>query len=194
MKPGNVEAAGRAADDGRGRKPDEDQGWAAVQARLCPRAISPRRIMKTGNDGFQHTQTVVDGETRSLSRPMLGRSATDQGRLLPFLTKWTHLGVRRILYLQPEADLVELEERGIDGHVALGREGDRAAVDPANARRRIAWATSSRPRRVGGTMRSASGYRRRRRSRKRLASGAWPRCRVGGCLALNQAEQGLAAC
>ena len=30
-----------------------------------------------------------------------------------------------------EADLVELEERGIDGHVALGREGKtRASVDP----------------------------------------------------------------
>ena len=30
-----------------------------------------------------------------------------------------------------EADLVELEERGIDGHVALGREGKtQAALDP----------------------------------------------------------------
>ena len=34
-----------------------------------------------------------------------------------------------------EADLVALEERGIDGYVALGREGKaRVAVDPAHTR------------------------------------------------------------
>ena len=147
-----LEAAGRAADDGRGRKPDEDRnprgGQPYKRAYGEPAAKSQSnftdpesRIMKTGNDGFQqcyNAQTVVDGENQVIVATHVGPEATDQGRLLPLLDEVdeTFGSTPEVVLADAgycnEADLVELEERGIDGHVALGREGkDRAAVDPA---------------------------------------------------------------
>ena len=56
-----------------------------------------------------------------------------------------------------EADLVALEQRDIDGHVALGREGKaQAAVDPKTRPPPIAWARSWPVRRAGRNTPTAS--------------------------------------
>ena len=71
--------------------------------------------------------------------------ANDQGRLVPLLDAVAAAhGEQPATVLADagycnEADLVELEARGVDGHVALGREGKRVAVrdaarHPATAR------------------------------------------------------------
>ena len=96
--------------------------------------------MKTGTEGFQqcyNAQTVVDEARQVIVAPHVGPEATDQGRMMPLLDE-----VEQAFGAVPEmvladagycnkADLAGLEKRGIDGHVALGREGKaRAVVDP----------------------------------------------------------------
>ena len=88
--------------------------------------------MKTSAEGFQqcyNAQTAVDAEHQIIAATQVGPQATDQGRMLPLLDE-----VKETFGTEPdvvltdagycnEADLVALEGRGIDGHVALGREG-----------------------------------------------------------------------
>ena len=146
-----LEAAQRAADDARGRKPGEDrnpkggQPYKRAYGEPKPKAQSnftdpESRIMKTSGEGFQqcyNAQTVVDGEAQLIVATQVGPQATDQGRMIPLLDEVREtFGVGPQVVLADagycnEADLVELEARGIDGHVALGREGNaRVAVDP----------------------------------------------------------------
>ena len=95
--------------------------------------------MKTSAEGFQqcyNAQTVVDAERQIIVAAHLGSAATDQGFMLPLLD-----GVQETFGVKPgavladagycnEEDLATLEERGIDGYVALGREGkERVDVD-----------------------------------------------------------------
>ena len=146
-----LEAAQRAADEARGRKPGQDrnprggQPYKRDYGEPEPKAQSnftdpESRIMKTSGDGFQqcyNAQTVVDGAHQIIVGTHVGPQATDQGRMMGLLD-----GVKEAFEIEPEvvladagycneADLAALEERGIDGHVALGREGKaQAAVDP----------------------------------------------------------------
>ncbi len=145
-----LEAAQRAADEARGRKPGQDrnprggQPYKRDYGEPEPKAQSnftdpESRIMKTSGDEFQqcyNAQTVVDGAHQIIVGTHVGPQATDQGRMMVLD------GVKEAFEIEPEvvladagycneADLAALEERGIDGHVALGREGKaQAAVDP----------------------------------------------------------------
>ena len=88
--------------------------------------------MKTSTEGFQqcyNAQVVVDGEHQIIVETHVGAEATDQGQMIPLLdqVKTTHKAVPAVVLADAgycnEEDLVELELRSIDGHVALGREG-----------------------------------------------------------------------
>ncbi len=146
-----LEAAQREADDARGRKPGQARNRQG--GRPCKRdygAPDPKaqsnftdpgiRIMKTSAEGFQqccNAQTVVDEAHQLIVAADVGANASDQGQLVPLLD-----GVNETFGVEPqgvladagccnEADLAALERRGIDAHVALGREGKaQGAVDP----------------------------------------------------------------
>ena len=146
-----LEAAQREADDERGRKPHEDrcpkngQPYKRQYGEPAPKAQSnftdpQSRIMKTSTEGFQqcyNAQTAVDGAHQIVVGATVVAAANDKEQLVPMLD-----AVRETLSEQPgevladagycsEANLAELERRGIRGYVALGREGKQAkAVDP----------------------------------------------------------------
>ena len=96
--------------------------------------------MKTSTEGFQQSynaQTVVDDERQMVVEASVSACASDQGELIARLDAVEeHLGGRPEEVLADagycnEADLVELEARGIAGYVALGREGKKSwTVDP----------------------------------------------------------------
>ena len=146
-----LEAAQREADDARGRKPGQrrhpkgGRPYKRDYGQSDPDAQSnftdpESQIMNTSTEGFQqcyNAQTVVDETHQIIVATDVEANASDQGQLLPLLDE-----VSETFEVEPEvvladagycneADLVALEQRGIDGHVALGREGKaRAAVDP----------------------------------------------------------------
>ena len=92
-------------------------------------------IMKTSNDGFQqcyNAQVAVDGEHQLVVATEVTANASDQGGLPLLLDE-----VAETVGEQPdtvladagysnERDLVNLETRGVDGYVSLGREGKTA--------------------------------------------------------------------
>ena len=92
------------------------------------RSRQPKRVWRRRNAGA----TMSAGA--SLGRPQ----ASDQGQLVGVLDEINEtFGVEPAVVLADagycnEPDLLELEDRGIDAHVALGREGkSQVAVDPA---------------------------------------------------------------
>ena len=97
--------------------------------------------MKTSSEGFQqcyNAQMAVDGEHQIIVATQVGPQASDQGQLVGMLDEINEtFGVKPAVVLADagycnEPDLLELEDRGIDAHVALGREGkSQVAVDPA---------------------------------------------------------------
>ena len=97
--------------------------------------------MKTSSEGFQqcyNAQMAVDGEHPIIVATQVGPQASDQGQLVGMLDEINEtFGVEPAVVLADagycnEPDLLELEDRGIDAHVALGREGkSQVAVDPA---------------------------------------------------------------
>ena len=145
-----LKASQRAVDDARGRKPGQKRNpkggrpYKRAYGEPDPKAQSnftdpESRIMKTSAEGFQqcyNAQTVVDAERQIIVAAHLGSAATDQGFMLPLLD-----GVQETFGVKPgavladagycnEEDLATLEERGIVGYVALGREGkERVDVD-----------------------------------------------------------------
>ena len=143
-----LEAAQRAADDARGRKPGQDRNpkggppYKRAYGEPDPKAQSnftdpESRIIKTSTEGFQqcyNAQMAVDGEHPLIVATDVGAQAADQGQMIPLLDEVQHrFGAEPEVVLADagycnEADLVELEERGIDGHVALGREGKTQAA------------------------------------------------------------------
>ena len=146
-----LEAVQRAADDARGRKPGQErnpqggQPYKRDYGEPDPKAQSnftdpESRIMKTSTEGFQqcyNAQLAVDGEHPLIVATDVGAQAADQGQMMPLLDEvQQRFGAEPEVVLADagycnETDLVELEERGIDGHVELGREGKaQAAVDP----------------------------------------------------------------
>ncbi len=106
------------------------------------------RIMKTSSEGFQqcyNAQAVVEGENQLVVGAEVTDNASDQGQLVPMVDAVaqaygeTPAQVLADTGYCNERDLEELEERDIDGYVALAREGKAApTVDkeeyPAKAR------------------------------------------------------------
>ena len=72
---------------------------------------------------------AVDGEHQIIVATQVGPQASDQGQLVGMLDEINEtFGVEPAVVLADagycnEPDLLELEDRGIDAHVALGREG-----------------------------------------------------------------------
>ena len=141
-----------ARDDEHGREPGQDRNprggrpYKRAYGEPEPKAQSnfsdpESRIMKTSSEGFQQccsAQMAVDGEHQIIAATEVGPQAGDQGQPVGLLD-----GINETFGVEPavvladagycnEPDLLELENRGIDAHVALGREGkSRMAVDPA---------------------------------------------------------------
>ena len=146
-----LEAAQRAADDARGRKPGQDRprgggrpykrAYGEPEAKAQSNFTDPEsQIMNTSTEGFQqcyNAQMVVDEVHQFIVATDVEANASDQGQMLPLLDEVNErFGVEPEVVLADagycnEADLVALERRGIDAHIALGREGkEQAAVDP----------------------------------------------------------------
>ena len=138
-----LEAAARAADDARGRQPGQDRNpkggrpYKRAYGEPAPKAQSnftdpESSIMKTSSEGYQqcyNAQAAVDAEQQLVVATEVTANASDQGELPVLLD-----AVQETCDAQPETvladtgycnerDLTDLEQRGVDGYVALGREG-----------------------------------------------------------------------
>ena len=138
-----LEAAARAADDARGRQPGQDRNpkggppYKRSYGEPDPKAQSnftdpESSIMNTSSEGFQqcyNAQAAVDAEQQLVVATEVTANASDQGKLPVLLD-----AVQETCDAQPETvladagycnerDLTDLEQRGVDGYVALGREG-----------------------------------------------------------------------
>ena len=138
-----LEARQRAADDARGRKPGQDRNpkggrpYKRAYGEPDPKAQSnftdpESGIMKTSTEGYQqcyNPQVTVDGENQLLVANEVTANASDQGQMIAQLdaVQATYGDVPETVLADAnyanERDLAELEARGIDGYVALGREG-----------------------------------------------------------------------
>ena len=144
-----LEARAREADDARGRKPGQDRNpkggrpyrreYGEPKESAQDNFTDPEsRIMKTSADGYQqcyNAQVAVEGESQLVVAADVTQSASDQGHLVKLLDQ-----VRESQGVQPEraladtgycneADLSELEARGVEGHVALGRTDRKSVAD-----------------------------------------------------------------
>lgn len=149
---GRLEARQAEADRERGRHPDDEQrrGDGAGRPFKHPFGVPENkaqdnftdpqsRIMKMGGSFEQcyNAQAAVDGESQLIVANGLTNNAADNGELLPMVE-----AVRDNLGELPQQVLADsgyrseqafgqLEEKGVEGLVALGREGkDRTAIDP----------------------------------------------------------------
>ncbi len=146
-----LEAAQREADEERGRKPGQDRNpkarrpykraYGEPEEKAQSNFTDPEsRIMKTSTEGFQqcyNAQVAVDGEQQIIVATEVTAQASDQGQMMELLEEVEESFQeipKQVLadagYCN-EADLQALEARGVDGYVALGREGKRAVdVNP----------------------------------------------------------------
>lgn len=145
-----LEARARGVDEARGRQPGEkrnpkggrpykrDYGEPEEQAQ--DNFTDPQsRIMKTSTEGYQqcyNAQVAVDGAQQLIVSTEVSSNASDQGWLTPLVedVESTHGSRPRTVLADAgycnEADLGKLEALGVDGYVALGREGrHEVAVD-----------------------------------------------------------------
>ena len=154
-----LEARRREADDARGRKPGEKRnpkggrpykrGHGEPEGKAQDNFTDPEsRIMRTSSEGFQqcyNAQVAVEGANQLVAAVEVSSNASDQGRMVPLVDEVeTAFGTRPGTVLADagycgEAALLALEARGVDGYVALGREGGRdvevdADSHPAKAR------------------------------------------------------------
>ena len=134
-----VEAQQRAADDARGRQPDQDRNpkggppytrsYGEPDAKAQSNFTDPESgIMKTSNEGFQqcyNAQVAVDGARQLVVATEVTANASDQGGLPALLNEVAETVLADAGYSN-ERDLADLETRGIDGYVSLGREGKAA--------------------------------------------------------------------
>ena len=204
-----LEAQQRAADDARGRQPDQDRNpkggppytrsYGEPDEKAQSNFTDPESgIMKTSSEGFQqcyNAQVAVDGARQSVVATEVTANASDLGGLPALLNE-----VAETVCAQPETvladagysnerDLADLETRGIDGYVSLGREGKTARPrDPGRcpATSRMAQ-RSCRRRRAVRRMQNASGSRRLPTAGSSTcwdsgasASGGWRRCVASG--------------
>ena len=149
-----LEAAQGEADDARGRQSGQDRNpkgglpYQRAYGEPEPKAQSnftdpESQIMKTSTEGFQqryNAQIVVAEAHQIIVATDVVAQASDRERMLPWLD-----GVSERFGAEPqvvladagycnEADLAALEQRGIAGHVALGREGKAQAAAQARTR------------------------------------------------------------
>ncbi len=154
-----AQAAQGTEDDPPPRAPAHDPDPAVpVQVQPDPKAqynfTDPdSRIMRTSQQGWQqcyNTQAVVDAESQLIVATAVTQQGNDQG-LLPVMldTVQETLGCTPHTVLadagyRNEQDLADLEQRGIAGYVALGREGRTRTgkcLQPATARMQAQLAT-----------------------------------------------------
>ena len=154
-----LEARQREADEARGREPGSKRNpkggrpykreYGEPDEKAQDNFTDPEsRIMKTSTEGFQqcyNAQVAVEGANQMIVATEVSSNANDQGRMVPLVdeVEATH-GERPETVLADagycnEDDLQVLEARGVDGYVALGREGKHeirvnAAKHPAKAR------------------------------------------------------------
>ena len=154
-----LEAEARERDDARGRKPEWDRNpkggppykhaYGEPEAKDQTNFTDPEsRIMRTSTEGYQqcyNAQAVVDGESQLVVGTAVTDNASDQGQLVERVDEVsgrcgeTPGEVLADAGYCNEEDLAALEARGIDGYVALGREGKGAGKpdpekQPARAR------------------------------------------------------------
>ncbi len=149
-----LEAQAREFDDARGRKPDEvrnpkggvpyKRAYGEPEEKAQSNFTDPEsRIMKTSTEGFQqcyNAQVAVDGESQLVVGTVVTNNASDQGQLFEVVDSVRDLvgeDPREVLAdagYNNEADLALLEERGIEGYVAHGREsGGKAKPKPVES-------------------------------------------------------------
>ena len=141
-----LEAAQRAADDERGRKPGQDSNpkggrpykrdYGEPEQKAQSNFTDPEsRIMKTSTEGFQqcyNAQVAVDGDHQIIVATEVSAKASDQGQMMGLLEEVEETFEEKPKQVLADAgycnegDLQALEARGVDGYVALGREGKRA--------------------------------------------------------------------
>ena len=141
-----LEAQQRAADDARGRQPDQDRNpkggppytrsYGEPDAKAQSNFTDPESgIMKTSNDGFQqcdNAQVAVDGAPQLVVATEVTANASDQVVCRRCSTRWRRRSAssRRRCWRTPatatSGTWADLETRGIDGYVSLGREGKAA--------------------------------------------------------------------
>ena len=190
-----LEAEQRAADDARGRKPGQKRNpkggspynreYGEPDEKAQSNFTDPEsRIMKTSSEGFQQSynaQAVVEGENQLVVGTGVTNNASDQGQLIPMINEAAEVcgetpeQVLADAGYGNEQDLRELEKRGVDGYVAMAREGKvPAKVDPeeysARARMAAKLATATGRRRYArrkwqaeapiGWIKEALGFRR----------------------------------
>ena len=172
-----LEAAQREADDQRGRQPGQQRNpkggkpykraYGEVEEKAQSNFTDPEsRIMKTSTEGFQqcyNAQVAVDGEQQIIVATQVTAKASDQGQMMGLLEEVeesfeeTPKQVLADAGYCNEADLQELEARGVDAYVALGREGKRAVeVDPGK------YPARSRMRKKLASLAGQVEYRRRK--------------------------------
>ena len=147
-----LEAAQRAADQERGRKPGQDRNpkggqpykrdYGEPEEKAQSNFTDPEsQIMKTSTEGFQqcyNAQLAVDGAHQLIVATEVSAKASDQGQMMGLLEEVeeafeeTPKQVLADAGYCNEADLQELEARGVDGYVALGREGKKAVTVDRN--------------------------------------------------------------
>ncbi len=186
-----LEAEQRARDDARGRKPGQERNpkggrpykreYGEPDEKAQSNFTDPEsRIMKSSSEGFQQSynaQMAVEGENQFVVGTGVTNNASDHGQLLPMIDRAVAVcgeapdQVLADAGYGNEQDLRELEERGVDGYVALAREGK---VDPeeypARARMAAKLATEEGQRRYArrkwqaeapvGWIKEALGFRR----------------------------------
>ena len=134
-----LEARAQSESPAAARPPASDPAEPAATPPVTPAPRSPynftdpeSRIMPTSQDGFQqcyNAQLVVDADSQLIVTAAVSAQARDQGQLPRLLDAvQAHYGhtPHRLLAdagYRNERDLQELEARGIDGFVALNREG-----------------------------------------------------------------------
>ena len=145
---GEIDALVRAARDAdaAGRQPGQarnpkggrpyKRGYGEPDEKAQSNFTDPESgIMKTSNDGFQqcyNAQVAVDGEHQLVVATEVTANASDQGGLPLLLDEVAETvgeqpdGVLADAGYSNERDLVNLETRGVDGYVSLGREGKTA--------------------------------------------------------------------
>ena len=218
-----LEARRREADDARGRKPGHrrnprggppcERGHGVPQDKAQDNFTDPEsRIMKTSQEGFQqcrNAQLAAEGASRLVVAAEVPANASGRGRTAPLAEE-----VEAVHGKRPEtvladagrcngADLAKLEALGVDGCVALGREGRRevsadADRHPAKAAMAAKLAMEAGRARHAerkwraeapiGWIKEALGFRRFSRRGLAKARGEWDLA----CLALNvKRMQGL---
>ena len=138
---GRLEARAREADDARGRKPGQKRNpkggrpysreYGEPEESAQDNFTDPEsRIMNTSQDGYQqccNAQVAVEGANQLVVATEVTESASDQGHLVKLLDAVEESqGERPASVLADtgycnERDLAELEGRGVEGLVALGR-------------------------------------------------------------------------